>query len=88
MLVASLSLWFNSDMALTFKDEETVRTIVQEEIQPIEQKIDKVLNILDGFVGNMQSMQQELTMVEGHKDQLEDHEERLTVLENKLPASS
>lgn len=73
-----------SEPMLTFKDEETVRNIVQEEIKPLEKKIDQVLNLLDKFAGNIQSHQQQLAMVEGHKDQLEDHEERITTLESSL----
>ena len=75
-------------MSLTFKDEQTIEKIIDNKINPLEKKVDRVLNVLDGFAGNVKSMQEELTMVDGHKDQLEDHEERLEVLEDKLSVST
>ena len=75
-------------MTLTYKDEETVRKIVSEEVKPLEKKIDRVITVLDGFAGNVQSMQHELTMTEGHKDQLENHEERLEIIEDNLQLAS
>lgn len=83
-------------MTLTQNDELIIEGIVnrvveekldekfEERIKPIEKKLDKVINILDGFAGNVRTMQEELTMVEGHKDTLEDHEERITALESQV----
>lgn len=84
-----LCVWYSVDMTLTSNDqlyiEATVERIVEqkldERLEPIEKKIDRVIKILDSFAGNIQSHEQQLTMVEGHKDQLMDHEERITALE-------
>lgn len=83
-------------MTLTSNDqlyiEATVERIVEqkldERLEPIEKKIDRVIKILDSFAGNIQSHEQQLTMVEGHKDQLMDHEERITALESHAIANA
>jgi hypothetical protein len=47
-----------------------------------------VISILDGLAGSVRNMQEELTMVEGHKDKLMDHEERITALESQVIANA
>lgn len=74
-------------MPLTYQDEETVRKIVKEEVKPLEKKIDRVLTVLDKFAGNVKTMQEELAVVGGHKDQLEDHETRIITLESVVSAN-
>jgi len=74
-------------MALTYQDELTIEKIVDKKIKPLETKIDRVLTVLDKFAGNVKSMQEELAVVEGHKDQLEDHETRMIALESVVIAN-
>jgi hypothetical protein len=83
-------------MSLTSNDELIVESIVgkvfeekfDEKVKPLEAKIDKVITLLDAFAGNIQSHQQQLAMVEGHKDQIEDHEERIASLEAGSPINA
>lgn len=55
---------------LTFQDEQTIEKNVDKKLKPIEKKIDRVLTVLDKFAGNVKSMQEELVVVTGYKDQL------------------
>jgi hypothetical protein len=83
-------------MSLTSNDKLIVESIVgkvfeekfDEKVKPLEAKIDKVITLLDAFAGNIQSHQQQLAMVEGHKDQIEDHEQRITNLEAGSPINA
>ena len=53
----------------------------------LDQKYNKVMNVMDKVVGELQNIRDDITMIQGHKDQLEDHEDRITTLETKLHIS-
>lgn len=74
-------------MALTYQDEQVIEKIVGVSLEPLEKKLDKALNLLDKFAGNVKTMQEELTVIRGYKDQLEEHDERLAIIETELHIS-
>jgi hypothetical protein len=53
----------------------------------LDKKYDKVMNVLDKVVGELQNIRDDMTMIQGNKDQLEDHEDRITTIETKLAIS-
>lgn len=71
-----------------FEMDRTIDSAIQASEKRLEKKYDHVITLLDGISGNIKSMQEELTMVQGHKDQLENHESRLQVVEAKLALTS
>lgn len=79
-------------MALNTADELKIEDIVERQVtralKPIEMKIDRVIVVLDKFAGNVNSLQEQLTMVEGQSDKLENHEERIAKIETKVGLSS
>ncbi len=50
----------------------------------LDKKYNKVMNVMDKVVGELQNIRDNMTMMQGHKDQLEDHEDRITALETHL----
>jgi flagellar motility protein MotE (MotC chaperone) len=85
---------------LTYKDEQTVRQIVKEEVrQEVKDQLtdfrSDMKTSLDTILKEVVAVRQNFTMVEGHKDQLEelsatakDHENRITGLESALSTNA
>ena len=74
-----------------------VRNTVKEEVTEIKEKIkflptkDEFYSKMDELMGEMKSMREEVAVVTGYKDQIENHETRISKLEEALepnPASS
>lgn len=78
-------------MTLTQQDIDTIETIVEDKIGAKTSDLptkDEFFTKMDEVLGEVQAMRQEFTMVEGHKDRLQDHEERLENIETHLDISS
>ena len=83
-------------MTLTYQDEQKVRQIVRNEVK--EEVKDQLTDFrsemksdLDKILHEVVSTREELIMIEGHKDQIEeltagqkDHEDRLQAVESQL----
>ena len=70
-----------------FCEEIPVRDIVRDELNQVVGNLptkDEFTAAMSELMGEVKSMREEFTVVEGHKDQLEDHEERLETIETKL----
>lgn len=69
---------------LTQKDFDEIEKIIDEKL---DQKIkflptkDDFYTKMDEVMGELQEMREDLTVVSGYKDRLENHEERITRLE-------
>jgi len=78
-------------MTLNFPQEEQIRKIVREEIKSEIKSQTRLLPTKNEFfsamselMGEVKSLREEHAVVQGHKDQLEDHESRLEIIETKL----
>lgn len=78
-------------MTLNFTQEEQIRKIVREEIKSEIESQTRLLPTKDEFfsamselMGEVKALREEHTIVQGYKDQLEDHESRLETIETKL----
>lgn len=80
LLLQSMKLVFPTK----FEMDQKIDSAILASEKRLEKKYDKIINLLDAFAGNVKSHEQQLAMVEGHKDQLEDHEVRLKNLELNL----
>jgi hypothetical protein len=70
---------------LTFNDEKVVRNIVKEEVKiQLTDFRSEIKSLLDRILKGVVANREEMIVVQGHKDQIEDHEIRITKIEKKL----
>jgi hypothetical protein len=68
-------------LPLDHKVEQIITSAIEASEVRLDKKYNRVINTLDKVAGELQGIREELVMVSGHKDQLENHEERITTLE-------
>lgn len=74
---------------LSKSDLTAIRGIVKEEVGVVEKRLDEKITIFkDEILGEIEKSRDEMEITKGYGDQLEDHENRITKLEKKLPAAS
>lgn len=64
---------------LTQSDLVAIKSLVKEEITALKKRID---TFEDKMIGRLDNIDQELALTNGYGDKLENHEERITKLEN------
>lgn len=72
---------------LTQRDIKEIRTIVKEEVSGNINHLpskDEFYSKMDELMGEIKAMREEITVVTGYKDQIEDHEIRIGKLEDVL----
>lgn len=75
-------------MSLTKSDLQNIREIFSDEFDKAHLKLrDDVANFKDQIVSELKKLREEVTVVGGYKDQIEEHETRVTSLETSLKSS-
>lgn len=76
---------------LTQKDIDSIRKIIDGELETVRGQIkllptrDEFFTKMDEVVGELKTVREEQAVLSGYKDQLEDHEGRITKLEEVSP---
>lgn len=65
--------------------EEVFRDVLKEEMQSLEKRFEnKVLEFKDAILHEIAKMRDEVTIVGGQRDMLEDHDQRIETIEKQL----
>lgn len=65
--------------------EEVFRDVLKEEMQSLEERFEnKVLEFKDAILHEIAKMRDEVTIVGGQRDMLEDHDQRIETIEKQL----
>lgn len=65
--------------------EEVFRDVLKEEIQSVEKRFEnKVLEFKDAILKEIKDMRDEVAIVGGQRDMLEDHDQRIETIERQL----
>ena len=76
-------------MSLTRNDLQAIRSLVKDEVEASEKRTEsKMIQFKDEILNEVKGLRQEVTIVVGYKDQIEEHEDRLNTVDKHLNINS